>query len=67
MDEKFYTSDGVVIKPGMKITNYNGAEDTVIRLLYVENESIRGIITGKRVAWWVTEKGTFDGSRMEAL
>ena len=67
MDEKFYTSDGVVIKPGMKITNYNFDEDTVIRLHHVEDERIMGKPTGKRIAWWITEKGIFDGSRMQGL
>lgn len=67
MDEKFYTSDGVVIKPGMKITNYDMRKDTVIRLSHVEDEHIMGKPTGKRVAWWITELGIFDGSRMEGL
>lgn len=67
MDEKFFTRDGVLIKPGMKMINHNREEDTVIRLSHIEDEHIMGKPTGKRVAWWVTEKGLFDGWRMEGL
>lgn len=65
-EEKFYTSDGVLIAPGLPILNYDFRDDVVVSLSHVEDEHVRGVPTGKRVAWWRTEKGVFDGSRMQS-
>jgi hypothetical protein len=62
-----HTADGVPITPGLAVWNNNLQRDRVVRLHHTEDERNHGVETGREVAWWVTERGLFDGSRMSSV